>query len=269
MEQLDTVPSAFGGGDAEDLAFLRALRPADFVAFLQHCGVPTEQYGRGHARCLRDLWAETVLRKSTLERAPAGLQGCALRRRVRLLVLELLAELAGTERLLLLRDEANDHGAQRKGLNQRVTKKMFDDEDIPSAVGRCLLQTLGIERGLAEECLDIESAEDVEETRESKAYPALETSYSLHVVRMRVRDPSNGKMACIGLPSGHDFTTRVMANALGVGRSRAWCWCDRAAFEAAKERWQVQLGDDVKLFRASTAELSSGCATALASLSLR
>jgi len=245
MERLDVSPRKSGGPPEEDddaLAYIRLLKPGNFVQFLEAHHVPVEEYGRGRARCLRDLWAEVVTRLCNLEevRDPMGSFTGFLQRRARILVLEVKATLEGQERFLLLKQEANVMGHIRDNLDSRVTKKMFDDEDIPSAVHRCLLQTFNMQMRSVEEEFAIESAEDVEELRDSTAYPGLRTIYTLHLVYLRVREASRPRMAAIGLPSGRDFTARMMGSALDVDKSRTWCWCTPNVMAAARMANQGQ-----------------------------
>jgi len=233
--------------DEDHLAYIRQLKPDDFAKFLRAHHVPVEDYGRDKARCLQDLWAEVVVRECSLERIPnpMGSSKCFLQRRVRTIIIEIKATIEGQEKFLLLNREVNDHGHVRDSLDARVTTKMFDDEDIPSAMHRCLLQNLGMECSAVEDGFAIELEEDAKAVRESTAYPGLRTIYTMHLVHLRVRDISHPMMAAIGLPLGSSFTAQMMVSALGVGKRLTWSWCMRGVMKAvqrAKQGRHTSLG---------------------------
>jgi len=226
--------------DEDYLENVRLLKPDGFLKFLEAHNVPVTSYGRGRARCLQDLWAEIVVRECSLKRVPDPLASgkCFLQRSVRVLVLEVTATIEGTENVLLLKQEVNIQGHARADLDACTTTKIFDDEDIPSAIHRCFRQNLGLECSAAEGVFAIESEEDVNEVRESTAYPGLRTMYMMHMVHMRVCDIFLPKLAAIGLPSGSSFTTEMMVSALGVGKRLTWCWCAPDVMKAAKRAEQ-------------------------------
>mmetsp|Transcript_7838 Transcript_7838/g.22171 ORF Transcript_7838/g.22171 Transcript_7838/m.22171 type:complete len:383 (-) Transcript_7838:80-1228(-) len=236
IESVGVSTSSKAYPNEESLADIRLLKPNDFLKFLQEHNVPVMDYDRGKARCLQDLWAEVVIGECSLERVsdPMGSSMFCLQRRVRGLILEVTATIEGQEKFLLLKREENDHGHVRDNLDSRVTTKIFDDEDVPSALRRALRQNLEMESRSVEEEFAIESTADVESVLDAIAYPGLRTVYSMHVVYMRVRDTNRPKMAAIGLPSGSSFTAEMMVSALSVGKRRTWCWCIPNTMEAAK-----------------------------------
>mmetsp|Transcript_8364 Transcript_8364/g.21322 ORF Transcript_8364/g.21322 Transcript_8364/m.21322 type:complete len:443 (-) Transcript_8364:75-1403(-) len=238
MESLSEGDATVRRDGADDIEYARVLNPAQFVQFLKAHGVPTEAYGKGKARRLKDLWTEFIIGECALEKVPKPHlqtfgQQCLLQRKVRMIAMEVEAVIDGVERLLLLRGETVGSGMMRKDLNTRVTKKLIDDEDLPSGIGRCLIQTLGLPEAMLGKQVVVKREEVSQELRDSVSYPGLTTIYTLNVVYLIVTDIFDSRLACIGLPEGRDFTTQQVVGALGGNRSRQWSWCERNEFEQA------------------------------------
>eukprot|EP00747_Dinoflagellata_sp_TGD_P170085 gnl/TRDRNA2_/TRDRNA2_200751_c0_seq1.p1 gnl/TRDRNA2_/TRDRNA2_200751_c0~~gnl/TRDRNA2_/TRDRNA2_200751_c0_seq1.p1 ORF type:complete len:407 (+),score=76.17 gnl/TRDRNA2_/TRDRNA2_200751_c0_seq1:60-1280(+) len=221
-----------GTSGMEDIDFIRVLPPALFATFVMRRGLPVERYGIGKAKLIRDLWAEVVMRESTLEQIGMP-DGYALQRRVRIVFLQIRANIEGEDRFLLLKN-VTCRGSQRLNLNMRPNKKMFPDEESAAATWRCLYQILGLQETPGKKLFEIESTEDRDEVKESEGYPGLLTYYRLHVVHMRVVDILAPELASLGLPEGDNF--KIEAGASGVfasARNCNWSWCSRERFEEA------------------------------------
>eukprot|EP00747_Dinoflagellata_sp_TGD_P218217 gnl/TRDRNA2_/TRDRNA2_90500_c0_seq2.p1 gnl/TRDRNA2_/TRDRNA2_90500_c0~~gnl/TRDRNA2_/TRDRNA2_90500_c0_seq2.p1 ORF type:complete len:402 (+),score=75.38 gnl/TRDRNA2_/TRDRNA2_90500_c0_seq2:74-1207(+) len=218
------------------LDFIRVLPSHLFTAFLRSRGLPIEEYGRGKAKHVRDLWAEVVMRECELEEHEIE-DGCTLQRKVKVVAVELQVAIGEECKFLLLKDAWNATST-RKDLNIRVTRKMFAEEDPLSETYRCLYQVLNLSETVCKTHLVIEATEDIEEVKSSEGFPGLITFYNLHVVHMRVIDPSAPALAKLGLPEGKCFTTEVGSTGMGLStaRSCSWEWCSREEFVAALQK---------------------------------
>merc|ERR1712061_374240 len=108
------------------------------------------------------------------------------------------------------------------------------DETVVEASNRCLQQVLGLPEDVTNSHLEFESFEEVEEIKDSPGFPGMLTVYSLHVVHLRVKDPTASSLAGWGLPEGVDFQTSV-ANTFVYGSVREWTWVSRSDFLVAKK----------------------------------
>lgn len=239
MERIDAVSSGSKPVEVSDIDFIRILSPTQFRHFLQLHGVQTERFrtsSNRHAKSLKDLWTEVVLRQCTLEQyaneeAPDGL---GLQRKVAAVFMELEAACQDGElRYLLLKDEIHSQSESRRNLNTRPSRKMFEDEDVISAIWRCMVQNLNLSEQLCKELFAVESVELRTEVKESSGFPGLRTIYNMHVVKMSVVDPRVTEVAQLGLPAGEVFQTEL-DNSLFAATTRCWIWANRHDFELAK-----------------------------------
>lgn len=204
------------------------LDPAHFKAFLHRWGVPIEEYGIGNAKHVSDLWAEVALGESKLEKEKSPGGQVILVRKVNVAVVELHAFVIDKDMFLILKDMKTQSGSNRRGLNRRITKKMFADEPDDSAVYRCLTQNLGLKEKVCRE-FELESKQTIEEEKVSDGFPGIRTRYSLVVFRMRIRDSLDADVHKIGLPFGQEFQNTVDGEK-GSGSQRRWVWCTTEQF---------------------------------------
>jgi hypothetical protein len=211
------------------------LSPQQFQMFLQLHGVILNDFGKGSSKSVKDLWAEVIVRECELEQFanPDTPWGFGLRRRVSLVVLEIMAKIDGEPRYLLLKDMAVQSGRLCRDMRTRVTKKMFDDEDLEDATWRCMVQVLNIAEDVAKRNFTIDSMEESQEVKESAGFPGMLSLYTLNTVHMRVNDPSAPEVALMGLPEGKEFKTHV-AKTMVAGSVRRWMWVPDESFVQAK-----------------------------------
>merc|ERR1719265_3038030 len=117
----------------------------------------------------RDLWVETILQLSMLQKLPSQENPCGFRlqRLCRLLTIELSCQVGKEEKQLVSADVSDKHPP-----HQRITTKMFHDESLKEALGRCMFQTFGLTEAACRTHLEITDGTR-EEVRDSSAFPGL------------------------------------------------------------------------------------------------
>lgn len=219
----------------QDIDFVRMLQPSQFKMFFKRHGIDMAKYGRERAKTVKDLWAEVVFRECELQQVEDPKTGqLSLERFVRVIMVEVEAECAdGEVRHLMLKNEERT-GNSRRDLYNRMSKKMFDDENVDNAMWRCMLQNMALPEEMCQKQFAVVSTQRTHEYKVSSGFPGLPTSYDMHVVRMRVVNPSDPVVEKLGLPEGKDFKTQHVA-LIGPPSIRTWVWCTKAAFDAAVE----------------------------------
>jgi len=173
-----------------------------------------EKYSIGRAKSYKDLWAEVVLCLSRLERCdPCSLpvkpaMARILRREVRYVILELTANINGTERVLLLKDQKEEMGRDRCGVYEPLMLHMFPDEKPSDALIRLVVKLLNFPEKQCKKHFSFEYAA-VKKFQESICFPGLMTLYRVKKIRVHLQDLHHPDLRCLGLPHGDDFETNV------------------------------------------------------------
>lgn len=237
---------------------VRLFSAEQFMQYLNYHGVAlAEKSGDGKAKNAKDLWVEFLLRTCDLEKVKKT-SGFGLKRNVRIILVEIAAMVDNEEKFLLLKDQKQDNGNHRKDLKMRLTRKMYDDEDVQSATYRCLVQMLSLSDRLIKDGLSQESAREQQETKESSTgFPGLPTHYTMHMVRMRVKDPSSQEVTCLGLPNGDDIE-RAAPSGLHTGGRNTYRWYNSTEFAAAVDEWKGEVAHNRTKMGRLTESLSAG-----------
>lgn len=202
---------------------LQSLSFPQFTNYLKKRGVDLAAFDSNSdkgARTLRDLWMEVMMRTCRLDRYPdaMGTDGFVIRRVVQILGMEIQAEINGVQRFLIMTSEDN-----RRDLNQRVTTKMFPDEEPPSCFGRCLMQNFDLDENVSQELFQITKVLRHEEMCDSAAYPGLMTMYDMTTFEVRILNPKSSALVDIGLPAGRDFD-KTRPGGINPSRQRSYAW---------------------------------------------
>lgn len=250
-----------------ELGFVRLMTPMQFNQFLKYSGVDLAVFDVGNTRSLRDLWLELVWQTTSFEKVPdpAAPNGVfRIRRLVKLLVVELQAEIDGVNRFLVMNSEG-----QRKNLNHRLTAKLFCDEEELEGLGRMMMQNFSLAEADTFNLLEIVESLQHDEERDSAAYPGLKTIYDMRTIKMRVSDPSAPALTKLGLPSGNEFE-KEKSGGFAASRTRVWAWVEPKLFESHKRQSTgTMLGESRKsqlnLERLNTLQIANASLQAQAS----
>jgi hypothetical protein len=204
-----------------DISLVRKLGLEKFKLLLRHFQVPVDDFGKGKAKHVSDLWVEMELGVTRLG-TPLDNGYRKLLRSVKVVVLEIHAEFEGQEFFLLLKHMFTDSGAERRDLDRRVTTKMYAGEEKYVAMLRCLTDSLNISEQVCDESFVVESSKVVDELKLSEGFPGLQTRYKLYIYRLCMNKPC--------LPS-KEFETTVPGK-MGSGSKRVWRWAQREYFES-------------------------------------
>jgi hypothetical protein len=212
----------------KNLAIVPALSKSQFKEFLKHFGVPIENYGTGKAKHLSDLWAEVAMgtSKLELESLSGGEQRGGEQRLVRssaVAVAEVVTEVQGADQFLLLKSSFTDSGALRRDLDIMATSKMCADEEVETAIWRCLSENFDLPEDTCKASHAIESIRTIDKVQTSEGFPGLLTRYTLHIGRVRMHT------RC--LPICTEFMTSAKGD-LGSVVKCLWTWCPREHFES-------------------------------------
>lgn len=213
---------------------IRMMTLRAFSLFLKSRGVPLEKYGVGRARSCKHLWAEVVLCLCRLERCgPSSISirpgmSRTLRREVGYVVLELCANINGSDRVLLLKDQEEEMGIDRLGVYEPPMLHMLPDEKPSDAVIRLVVQLLNVPEKHCKKHFSFECTA-VKRLQESIDFPGLLTFYKVKKMRVHIRDPHNPDLMCLGLPHGDDFETSVKW--IMCTHTNVFTWASREKFE--------------------------------------
>lgn len=231
LRDIAEAVKAKGEGSLDhELGIMADLRfdKAEFAYLLEQFGLPAEEYGRGNAKSLNELWHELCTAKdrakTTFEAWVLPNGQARLLRHASVVVVELYTDVGGRDVFLLLKYTFTDDGSSRWDLNTRVTRKMLAGDDPVSATWRCLVENLNITEAICKDNFVIEDQKVVEEQLVSEGFPGLMTHYNLHVVRVR--------MLARCLPTTAEFMTTVQGEGSSSGSKRVWVWASRAHFES-------------------------------------
>lgn len=142
---------------------------AALEAWLAAAGIPLEQWGRGQAKTVADLWTEIASGEATLRDNPP-------RREVA--VAQVLIR-RGDQLLIEIEQELSDG---RRRMRQRPpSEKLQGGEDALAAARRCLAEELGLALPVTQ-LYEVEPPDTF--SRVSPSYPGLPTRYAVHTVRV-------------------------------------------------------------------------------------
>jgi hypothetical protein len=206
---------------ASNISLIPHLGLEDFILLLKHYQMPVEEYGKGKAKHVRDLWVEVQTGQSRLDAEMSNGSPC-LMRSVRVVVLEIRAQVEEQDSFLLLKHMFTDSGAERLDLDSRVTRKMDPGEERYASMLRCLTDNLSISEKSCDECFIVESCKKADEVKVSEGYPGMRTRYKLDIYGLH--------MIKTCLPTT-EFETTVPGK-MGSGSKRVWRWAQRDQFDS-------------------------------------
>jgi hypothetical protein len=222
-------------------------------------GVDTTSWGSSGTKTLQHLyWEVYIQRGSVLLRF-----GDQIKRVTHVLKIKMIADIFGVEHILVSRLQMVYSGATKERRQVPLTRLIWpenfqiDDtrdeslyaencpyvENMKLAVKRALKERLGLNERWQEQYLeeDVHAfTHTVEDDDKSPGFPTLVTCYCIHEVTLRVADPENAGVSCIGLPSGAEFATTegdfnfsMIQNEEGFAigtQLNIWSWQTIAAF---------------------------------------
>ncbi len=147
--------------------------PTALTDWLAANGLPLNDWGRGGAKSVADLWAEVACGETTLGDNPP-------RRAVN--VVQVLIHQG--ERTLTEIEQAMADG-RRRARGWPPSEKLKGGEEALAAARRCLAEELGIITSLDTLC---EETLPYEHTLDSPSYPGLPTTYRVHTVALAADD---------------------------------------------------------------------------------
>lgn len=226
------------------------------LALLKRAGVNTSIWGRGGTKTVAHLCWETYEQRGCI--LTLGQEDHKLKRITRLVKVKLVAEIYGVDHVLFSRMQFMHDGqmVERKqlpltklvwttsvGRDTLVEDESFYEEECPcteqwrAGCRRTLEERLGLSpswqsKHLIEDLEGYKYYVDSEST--SDGFPGLATTYCVHEVAFRVRDPECVGVQSIGLPQGQEFATaegdfnfsrQQDENGVGIGTQlNIWTW---------------------------------------------
>lgn len=154
-----------------------------------------------------------------------------LERSINVLKVWISAEVLCSEHVLTKQWDSTK-GANDRHEDQPVNMRMLSGQRWQDAVKVALRHQVGLDNDFQDKhlWLDERSYRLSEEVGYSRTYAGLRTVYRLHEVSVRVRDPSLVGLHLLGLPQGHDFTTKHSKAAKGSMQNTKievvirWAW---------------------------------------------
>merc|ERR1719473_2312219 len=95
--------------------------------------------------------------------------------------------------------------------DQLLMHRVEEDEEWEDCLVRTFKERLNLDLSFQLQHLEvIQSTYSFKQEGQklSKAYPSIPTSYCSHEVHVRIIDPLETGLSCLGLPAGRDFVTR-------------------------------------------------------------
>lgn len=206
-----------GTGKEEGEIQERMQEVVDFEARLKEYGVQTSSFGKGKARSIDDLYWEVHRGESYL-----GHHNGKFKRLVSVLRVEIWANTSAGDKLLVHTDERLEDKRIRKGLNERIAKKMSHDESVEDALLRALATELRLDSQWQSKHLKIERMDESLGEKESGGCPGISTIYHFHNVYAQVVDPTHEDCRMIGLPEATSFYTEELT--MLQNRKHRWDW---------------------------------------------
>jgi len=197
-----------------------------FAKYLAAGGVDVSLFGTDDNKTLFQFYLEAKEKQLCILRESAvtlGRAGPTIERVVEIVKIRVVAEIHNRMRVLNQTDEYLEDGRKRKA-NQLVIKKVREGDDWQIAAEKAIHERLGIPIETQLACFS--RADDkmtcTEEVQPSIGYAGILSHYKIRTITMYVTDPDHPDLACIGLPRGNDFVSRVQNEK--ATEIKVWTW---------------------------------------------
>jgi len=210
---LENTSGVIGGTDSSAMTF------DDFRTLLSDHQVKLNDFGKGEARSLEELYHEVMVEKD----AHLIMTSDGHLKRVKELVRISLQMRGSDNRLRELRIASSQReGGTRRQRNQKLAMvlKVKAGDNIKDCVQACFEARFNLSLAVQKQCLDVDwdTLNFKEESMVSNTVPNLTTIYKTHNLVVNIRDKSRQELSALGLPSGADFQTKSDSQAYH------WTW---------------------------------------------